>query len=106
MSTPKPAAPLSVFTVQQYEAPTGKTGTSWTKIGVAFPHHDGPGFSIELRALPTNGRLVVLAPRGGTARHGARGLVSAGASLGGRTALPLFFRASRLPDHAISIGSR
>jgi hypothetical protein len=62
MSTPKPAIPLSVFTVQQYEAPTGKTATSWTKIGVAFPHHDGPGFSIELRALPTNGRLVVLAP--------------------------------------------
>ena len=62
MSTPKPATPLNVFTEEEYAAPTRKSGTSWTKIGVAFPHHDGPGLNIELRALPTNGRLVVLAP--------------------------------------------
>lgn len=62
MSTPNPDTPLNVFTVAEYEAPTGKNGTSWTKIGVAFPHHDGAGFNIELRALPCNGRLVVLAP--------------------------------------------
>jgi hypothetical protein len=62
MTTPNPAIPLNVFTVEEYEAPTGKSGTSWTKIGVAFPHHDGPGFNIELRAFPRNGRLVVLAP--------------------------------------------
>jgi hypothetical protein len=61
MSTPHPAIHLNVFTVEEYEAPTGKSGTSWTKIGVAFAHHDGPGFNIELRALPCNGRLVVLA---------------------------------------------
>jgi len=62
MSTANPAIPLNVFTVEEYEAPTGKTGTSWTKIGVAFPHHEGPGLNIELRAFPRNGRLVVLAP--------------------------------------------
>jgi hypothetical protein len=62
MSTPHPATPLNVFTVEDYEAPTGKSGSSWTKIGVAFPHHAGAGFNIELRALPKNGRLVVLAP--------------------------------------------
>jgi hypothetical protein len=56
MSTSKAATPLNVFTVEEYEAPTGKNGTSWTKIGVAFPHHEGPGFNVELRALPTNGR--------------------------------------------------
>jgi hypothetical protein len=62
MSTPNPATPLNVFTVEEYEGLSGKTGTSWTKIGVAFPHHDGPGLNIELRAFPRNGRLVVLAP--------------------------------------------
>jgi hypothetical protein len=62
VSTLNPATPLNVFTVEEYDAPTGKNGTSWTKIGVAFPHHEGPGFNIELRAFPRNGRLVVLAP--------------------------------------------
>jgi hypothetical protein len=62
MSAPNPATPLNVFTVEEYAAPSGKSGTSWTKIGVAFAHHDGPGFNIELRAFPRNGRLVVLAP--------------------------------------------
>jgi len=62
MTTPNPATPLNVFTVEEYEAPTGRSGTSWTKIGVAFAHHDGTGFNIELRAFPRNGRLVVLAP--------------------------------------------
>jgi hypothetical protein len=62
MTTPHPATPLNVFTVEDYEAPTGKSGSSWTKIGVAFPHHEGPGFNVELRAFPRNGRLVVLAP--------------------------------------------
>jgi hypothetical protein len=62
MPTPNPATPLNVFTIEEYEATSGKSGTSWTKIGVAFPHHDGPGLNIELRAYPRNGRLVVLAP--------------------------------------------
>jgi len=62
MSTPNPATPLSVFTVEEYTAPSGKIGKSWTKIGVAFPHHEGPGLNIELRAYPCNGRLVVLPP--------------------------------------------
>jgi hypothetical protein len=29
-----------------------------------FPHKEGPGFSIELRAFPVDGRLVVLPPDG------------------------------------------
>jgi len=62
MSTPNPAIPFNVFTVEEYTAPSGKTGKSWTKIGVAFPHHEGSGLNIELRAYPCNGRLVVLPP--------------------------------------------
>ena len=64
--TPAPAestAPtyLNVFTVEEYEN-NGKTGKKWTKIGAAFPHKEGLGFSIELKAFPLDGRLVALPP--------------------------------------------
>jgi hypothetical protein len=52
---------LNVFTVEEYES-NGKTPRSWTKIGAAFPHKDGTGSSVELRAFPVDGRLVVLPP--------------------------------------------
>jgi hypothetical protein len=39
-----------------------KAGKRWTKIGAAFPHKEGIGFSIELKAFPIDGRLVVLPP--------------------------------------------
>jgi hypothetical protein len=52
---------MNVFTVEEYEA-NGKTGKRWTKIGAAFPHKEGSGFSIELHAFPIDGRLVVLPP--------------------------------------------
>ena len=52
---------LNVFTVEEYES-NGKTQKKWTKIGAAFSHKEGLGFSIELRAFPIDGRLVVLPP--------------------------------------------
>jgi hypothetical protein len=52
---------LNVFTVEEYES-NGKTAKKWTKIGAAFPHKEGVGFSIELKAFPIDGRLVVLPP--------------------------------------------
>ena len=54
---------LNVFTVEEYES-NGKAGKRWTKIGAAFPHKEGIGFSIELKAFPVDGRLVVLPPDG------------------------------------------
>jgi hypothetical protein len=54
---------FNVFTVEEYES-NGKAGKRWTKIGAAFPHKEGPGFSIELSAIPLDGRLVVLPPDG------------------------------------------
>jgi len=59
-----PAAPtyLNVFTVEEYEN-NGKTGKKWTRIGAAIPDKEGIGFSIELKAFPVDGRLVVLPPR-------------------------------------------
>jgi hypothetical protein len=52
---------LNVFTVEEYES-NGKTQKKWTRIGAAFPHKEGIGFSIELKAFPIDGRLVVLPP--------------------------------------------
>jgi len=44
---------LNVFIVEEFETQGGKTARSWTKIGAAFPHADGLGFNLELRALPS-----------------------------------------------------
>jgi hypothetical protein len=52
---------LNVFTVEEYEA-NGKTQKKWTRIGAAFPHKEGLGFSIELKAFPIDGRLAILPP--------------------------------------------
>jgi hypothetical protein len=52
---------LNVFTVEEYER-DGKTQKRWTKIGAAFPHKEGTGFSIELKAFPVDRRLIVLPP--------------------------------------------
>ena len=58
---------LNVFTVEEYES-NGKTQKKWTRIGAAFPHKEGMGFSIELKAFPIDGRLVVLPPDGEDSR--------------------------------------
>ena len=31
-------------------------------IGAAFPHKEGPGFNIELKSIPLDGRIVLLPP--------------------------------------------
>ena len=67
MPSPAPSATptrLNVFTVEEYER-DGKSQKKWTRIGAAFPHKEGPGFSIELKAFPVDGRLVVLPPDNG-----------------------------------------
>lgn len=35
----------------------------WTRIGAAWPHENGKGFTIELDAFPVDGRLVLTEPR-------------------------------------------
>lgn len=35
----------------------------WTKIGAAWRHEDGEGFNVSLEAFPTNGQLVIRAPK-------------------------------------------
>jgi hypothetical protein len=64
MNQSQNASHLNVFTVEEFDAPSkedkGRKAKSWTKIGVAFPHKEGTGFNIQLRAYPVNGSLVVL----------------------------------------------
>lgn len=31
----------------------------WSRIGAAWPHKDGSGFSIKLESLPLSGRIVM-----------------------------------------------
>ncbi len=35
----------------------------WTRIGAAWPHEKGKGFTIELDAFPVDGRLVLTEPK-------------------------------------------
>jgi hypothetical protein len=53
---------FNALAVEFFDAGAGKTGRRWTKIGVAFPHKEGGGFDVELKALPLNGRIVLLPP--------------------------------------------
>lgn len=64
MSTDKTNATnhLNAFTVEEYESAKGKTARRWTRIGVAFPHKEGTGYNIELKALPLDGRIILLPP--------------------------------------------
>jgi hypothetical protein len=34
----------------------------WTKIGAAFPHQDGKGFTVQLEALPVGDKLTLRVP--------------------------------------------
>jgi hypothetical protein len=62
MSNARPAY-LNVLIVDQFETASGRTVRNWTKVGVAFPHAEGGGFNIELKAFPRDGKLVVLPPQ-------------------------------------------
>ena len=49
----------------------------WTKIGACWPHDDGEGFTLNLVALPIDGRISLRVPRedkrdGNKDREGAR----------------------------------
>jgi hypothetical protein len=37
----------------------------WTKVGAAWSHDDGKGFSVSLSCMPVNGRLVIREPKAG-----------------------------------------
>jgi hypothetical protein len=35
----------------------------WLKIGAAWPHKNGEGFTLKLDALPLNGEIVLRVPK-------------------------------------------
>lgn len=37
----------------------GDEKSFWTRIGAAWPHNDGKGFSIQLSCAPIDGRLTI-----------------------------------------------
>jgi hypothetical protein len=48
-----------VLVVEKYEDEAGTEKSSWTRVGVAFPHKDGQGLNVELKAIPVSGKLVI-----------------------------------------------
>ena len=40
----------------------------WTRIGAAWSHGGGPGLTIQLEALPLDGRIVLTEPKADDAR--------------------------------------
>jgi hypothetical protein len=53
----KPA--LIAYTVKEREGQKA----IWTRIGAAWPHGNGAGFTIQLDALPLDGRVVLTEPK-------------------------------------------
>lgn len=50
---------FDVLVTDNYQNGAGEDQTNWIRVGVAFPHADGEGFQIELKALPITGKLVM-----------------------------------------------
>lgn len=48
---------MDVFALNEYTK-SGEEKASWLRVGVAF-EKDGKGYTLELTALPVNGKLVM-----------------------------------------------
>lgn len=57
------AAParLDAFLVEEFEV-QGEKRSSWSKIGTAWPHADGKGFRLVLRANAVDGVVILRTP--------------------------------------------
>lgn len=42
----------------------------WTRIGAAWSHEKGTGFTIELEAFPVDGRIILTPPKADEAQEG------------------------------------
>ena len=42
-----------------YQVREGKEKGYWTRIGAAWPHRDGNGFSIQLDSVPLDGKVTL-----------------------------------------------
>ena len=59
----KPAAAdrLDAFLVDDYEV-QGEKRSQWSKIGSAWPHQDGKGYRLVLKAIPADGVVILRTP--------------------------------------------
>ena len=55
--------PFNVCVLRDYTKSDGTEGTEWRQVGIAWPHKNGPGFNVELLALPVDGKLVIVPPK-------------------------------------------
>lgn len=54
-----------------YQVSEGKDGKSYfNNIGVSFEHKDGEGYSLQLHAVPIDGKVVVRKPSARQERDG------------------------------------
>jgi hypothetical protein len=42
-----------------YQVKEGSQKSYWTKIGAAWAHKDGKGFSIQLESVPLDGKVTI-----------------------------------------------
>lgn len=54
-------ARMDAFLVEEYEV-QGEKRSTWNKIGTAWPHADGKGFRVVLKAVPVDGVVVLRLP--------------------------------------------
>ncbi len=59
-STNESTERFDAFTVREYTS-GGEQRREWTRIGVAFKHKDGKGYSLLLQALPIDGKVELRA---------------------------------------------
>lgn len=52
---------LDAFLVDEYEV-QGEKKSHWSKIGSAWPHADCKGFRLVLKAIPTDGVVILRIP--------------------------------------------
>lgn len=46
------------FVVEKFSK-EGTDKSHWIEVGAAWPHKDGKGFDLNLKALPVDGRIVL-----------------------------------------------
>lgn len=56
----KPA--FIAYSVREYEA-GGEQKSHWAQIGAMWGHKNGDGFSLQLDAVPLDGRIVLRQPK-------------------------------------------
>lgn len=68
-SNPSTAPAFAAYQVRDIQGDVNKG--FWTRIGAAWPHHDGEGFTVRLDCIPTNGRIVIRTAKARSAEGGA-----------------------------------